>query len=73
MKSEIYTIEELVMVEKKFIENQEEVFTSRYKKTYLTMVLELIRQLKSWQDIRYCFDKHDPPGGLDDEREDKKS
>lgn len=30
------------------------------------MVLELIRQLKSWQDMRYCFDKRDLPGELDD-------
>lgn len=43
MNSKIYTIEELEMVEKNFIENQEELFSPRYKRSYLAMVLELIR------------------------------
>lgn len=62
----MYSIETLNAIEKKFKENKDKIFTpTEWKEPTYHVILEIIRQLKSWQDLKYCFKSE----GDEDEQE----
>jgi (p)ppGpp synthase/HD superfamily hydrolase len=51
----MYSLKELLEIEKLFSQNKEDIFTNLWRESSYSIIMELIRQLKSYYDISYGF------------------